>query len=450
MPAASLRPYQRLAVDFGMVARRWILADAPGAGKTATALAWMEAVQARRTLIVAPLQVLRHWEAQAATFAPDTLVVVGTGTATQRASARRATEFPRGRGATALVINYEAMRIDIDRLVKMGFDTVIFDEAHRLKNRATVQRKCAAKLARRSLYLCLATATPVLNSADELWSPLALIDHGKYPSYWRWAQERFTIETPTYGYSLKPVLKIGPLLPGAAETIKGELAGKIIQRTLRDVLPGMSDPIQTVLSVDLSPAERKAYDQLMKHKWFELDGEVTSTTNVVSRQTRARQLTSDWGTIQATLDVGAKAAAAIELYKDLAPEKVVILTAFRATAQRIAAATDGALYMGGMSAAERHEAVEAFRSGRSRAFVGTLQAVGEGLDGLQVARHMILVDRSWVPATNDQAIGRLQRSGQAGIVQVTHLVASNTIDETVAQALVAKRDVIDALGLAVA
>jgi len=444
-----LRTYQQEATDFGLSARRWILADAPGAGKTATALAWMEAVRERRTLIVAPLQVLHHWAAQAATFAPNTHVVVGTGTAAQRAAARRAVEFPSRGETTALVINYEAMRIDIDRLVTMGFGTVIFDEAHRLKNRATVQRKCAAKLARRAANLCLATATPVLNSADELWSPLALIDHGKYPSYWRWAEARFVIETPTYGYSLKPVLKIGPLLPGAAETIKGELAGKIIQRTLSDVLPAMTDPIQTVLSVDLSPAERKAYDQLMKHKWVELDGEVTSTTNVVARQTRARQITSDWGTIQATLDVGSKSRAAIELYEDLAPERVVILTAFRATAQRIAAATGGALYMGGMSAAERHEAIEAFRSGRSRAFVGTLQAVGEGLDGLQVARHMILVDRSWVPATNDQAIGRLQRSGQTGIVQVTHLVARNTIDETVAQALVDKRDVIGALGLAV-
>lgn len=443
----QLRPYQQEAVALGRSAGdRWILADGPGAGKTATALGWLTEVAPRRVLIVAPLQVQDHWIDQAARMAPELTVVAGTGAAGKRADARKSLDAIRG--PVALLLNYEALRSDVAQLLPMKFDTLIFDEAHRLKNRATVQRKAAAKLARRAERLCLATATPVLNSADEIWSPLALLDAKAYPSYWSWVRERFELLSPNYGFSLTPIVKVGPMLEGAAERIRAELAGKIIQRKLCDLMPGMTEPVETVLAVTLGPAERKAYDQLQKHSWVQLGEQVVSATNAVARQTRSRQITSDWGTIQATLDLGTKATAAIELARDLAPRQVVILTAFRATAERIAKELGGVLYMGGMATSDRVSVLEAFRSKRNRVFVGTLQSVGEALDGLQVAHHMILVDRSWTPAENQQVIGRLQRSGQTDVVRVTHITAKDTVDDVVARALVDKRDVIEALGLA--
>ncbi len=448
-----LREYQQLAVDFGLTSGdRWILADEPGTGKTPTALAWLDQCGAQRALIVAPLQVQDHWHTLAAQIAPRVFMVDGTGSAVQRGKAREALDrVPRvkdGLPPVALVINYEALRIDLPQLLPLGFDSLVFDEAHRLKNRAAVQRKAAAKLANKSKRLCLVTATPVLGSADELWSPLALLDRKAYPSYWSWVRERFEILTPNYGFSLTPIAKVGPLLEGAAERIKGELAGKLIQRRLCDVLPGMTEPIQTVLPVVLSTSERKAYDQLMEHSWVELGEEVVSASNAVARQTRARQITSDWGSVQSALDTGTKAKAAISLFEDSAPEQVVILTAFRETAKRIAAATKGSLYLGGMSKEERVSAIDLFRSQRNRAFVGTIQSVGEGLDGLQVAHHLILVDRSWTPAENDQVIGRLHRSGQTSTVRVTHITAKDTVDDVVARALANKQDIIHALGLA--
>ena len=178
--------------------------------------------------------------------------------------------------------------------------------------------------------------------------------------------------------------------------------------------------------------------------WAEIGYDVVVAPNAVTKITRLRQLAAGWGA--EPTEVGSKIAAAVELAEDLAPEQVVILTAHRLTAQRIAQAVGADIYIGSMPTSERADAVESFRLGFNRVIVGTFGAMSEGVDGLQVARHIVLVDRDWTPARNEQAIARIRRSGQAhDAINVWHIVARDTIDQYVADALARKQDVIDAI-----
>lgn len=78
--------------------------------------------------------------------------------------------------------------------------------------------------------------------------------------------------------------------------------------------------------------------------------------------------------------------------------------------------------------------------------VGTHGAVGEGVDGLQVARHIVMYDRAWTPAANEQAIARIRRSGQSATkVNVVYIEAKGTIDQYVAEVVEGKQSVFDAL-----
>ncbi len=419
-----------------------MLGDPPGAGKTVTALSWVKESAAKRTLIVAPNAVVHQWSNAAHLWLTD-VAHVAFGPPAKRAALYAALA---GRQPETVITSYDLVRRDYAALEKLGFDTMVADEAHRLKDRAALQSRQVTKLARRVTQVCFATGTPVINEAEELWSYLHMLAPKEYTSFWRWAREHFEISTPVYGYGLQPVQEIGAMLPGHAELIREECRGLVFMRPPEAIWPDKPRPTETLVEVELGAEERKAYDGLTKG-WMQLGDDVVTASNAVAKITRARQLASDWRNLSPKLPAGAKVEATIRLARHL-NRPVVILAAFRGTAERIAAELGGSLYLGGDSAAKRTHAMEEFSTGRTTAFVGTLGAVGEGLDGLQhIAADLIQVDREWAPSRNEQVVGRLDREGQTKPVTVWHIVARNTVDQEVAKALVAKKATVKALDL---
>jgi SWI/SNF-related matrix-associated actin-dependent regulator 1 of chromatin subfamily A len=92
---------------------------------------------------------------------------------------------------------------------------------------------------------------------------------------------------------------------------------------------------------------------------------------------------------------------------------------------------------GGVSQAGREAAVSRFiKDDACRVFLGNTQAAGVGIDGLQgVCSNVAFVELCWSPADLDQAESRLHRLGQKSAVSVYYLLANNTIDTIMAEAL---------------
>lgn len=453
----TLRTYQNEAVQFLTEHGRAIYGDAPGTGKTASTLCWLHENNSLRTLIVAPLPVLGHWEREAARWYPDLHVVRGTGTPKQRVTARtQVDDAGRSRGETtptALLVNYETLRGDIDALTGVRWDAFVADEAHRLKNRNAQVTKASVKVAKIARYLALVTGTPILNRPDEIWSLLRLCAPRSYKTYWGWVEGYCETERTTfYGRSPRPVTLIHGLKPERIDDLREEVAGYLLQRPLETLLPDLPETTEIMLPVTLSPAERRAYDQLAAHAWAEVPGGIVTTRNEVSKITRLRQLASDWSGLAAEqVKLGTKAQAALELIADLDGEQVVVLSSYKAAVYALHNALEGkgvrsACYTGDQSSGEREDALGSFKCGDTQVLVGTIATMGEGVDGLQVARRIIMLDRDWTPARNEQAVARVRRSGQEhDAVFVHQIYAENTIDETVAEALHRKVDVIAAV-----
>jgi len=72
----------------------------------------------------------------------------------------------------------------------------------------------------------------------------------------------------------------------------------------------------------------------------------------------------------------------------------------------------------------------------------TLMAGGVGLD-LPGANHVVLYDRWWNPAVEDQAIDRVHRIGQEREVIVFTITAKGTLEEKIEHKLKQKRDIFD-------
>jgi len=100
-------------------------------------------------------------------------------------------------------------------------------------------------------------------------------------------------------------------------------------------------------------------------------------------------------------------------------------------------------YHGGLARGPRDRMVEEFQSGEGAgAMVLSLKAGGTGLN-LTAASHVVLYDRWWNPAVEDQARDRVWRIGQTKTVICHRLVCPGTIDERVEEVVQGKRRIAD-------
>jgi SNF2 family DNA or RNA helicase len=132
-----------------------------------------------------------------------------------------------------------------------------------------------------------------------------------------------------------------------------------------------------------------------------------------------------------------------------AGEKMLIFTHFAEWGKKMAdyltrqtgAAID--CYHGGLSRIARDQMVADFQARPGAgALVLSLKAGGTGLN-LTAASHVVLYDRWWNPAVEDQARDRAWRIGQTRTVISHRLVCPGTVDERVEEIVAGKRHVAD-------
>lgn len=70
-----------------------------------------------------------------------------------------------------------------------------------------------------------------------------------------------------------------------------------------------------------------------------------------------------------------------------------------------------------------------------RVFIGQIDASGTGLDGLQIASRVHVVEEPWTPGKLDQIVSRADRGGQQNQVHATTYVIAGSHDDRVSKAL---------------
>ncbi|MGZ0218279.1 MAG: DEAD/DEAH box helicase, partial [Acidimicrobiales bacterium] len=132
-----------------------------------------------------------------------------------------------------------------------------------------------------------------------------------------------------------------------------------------------------------------------------------------------------------------------------ADEKILIFTHFASWGERLAhylTERNGkpiACYHGGLGRGARDRMVDTFQASQGAgAMVLSLKAGGTGLN-LTAANHVVLYDRWWNPAVEDQARDRVWRIGQTNTVICHRLICPGTIDERVEEVVAGKRQIAD-------
>lgn len=443
----ELRPYQREALGQMLDAERFIYGDGAGTGKTATTLRWLAETDAPQTLLVVPDNVTDQWRGQAATWYPELKLVDGRGTPKKRAERREQVLHADYRERVALVLNYELLRQDIAHLREEQFDTFVLDESQTVKENKAQVFKAAKLMARRSRLLAMLTGTPIMNVAHEAWAALHMIDPRAYPSFHAWAREHFEYEMSTFHGKLpRPVPVIGDPLPGHDDVVAAQVGTHLIARPIEYCIPHLPPVTHFRTDVEFSPEERRIYTSIRKKGWADLNGEILKAPSEVVRMTRLRQLTSDWNGLADMGRPGAKVATTAEYLREMT-EQVVVIVGYKETAEQLADALydrDVEYIHGDKAKDVRRSTIERFRAGDTQVLIGTHPTLGTGVDGLQCASNIELLDQDWTPARNDQAIARVRRSGQqADTVNAGRVLVADSTDDDVQAANDRKRDVVD-------
>lgn len=453
----ELHRYQEIDLAYGAAVleqhKAFYLGWERGLGKTLGALALIEETDAQHTLIVAPNTAKRPvWEAELRQTFPDLEILVLPQPKAQRERCLRTAQRLYAEGTPfVLVVHYEALsviagksRVETKRTKddgtpvmkttlgdgwkKLGitWDLIVTDEDHRLSNNDAQMTRSIKKIPRDKLLLM--SGSIIQNHLEELYSPHARAFPDRYTSKWRDWNDRF-LDYVDSGYAKVCV----GVQSRAVQPMRKELGVWMVYRRKEDEL---DLPKKTTVDVriDLSPAQRKAYDELVTQCLTELpDGERVKTEDGIAMLGKLRQVATGLDLLSGDVTDSSKLDYAVEMIKDGEDDEFVVFSWYKAAVsaleQRLAAAgIDSWVVTGDVPQRDRDTAIERFTAGEKRVFIGTLSTLGESVN-LQRANNAVFLDRSWNPGTNSQATDRVYRQGQKRPVTITHLVAKDTVDE---------------------
>ena len=460
-PAGSkLRDFQRAGVSFLKKVPRAILGDDMGLGKSLEAMVATSEIGSKKILVIVPNSLKRNWYKEYLKWEilPEEKLTLITGDRDKRKALIE--NYKDG----AMIINYDHCRVSPDEnsretnlkdLLKIDWDTVIVDEAHKIKHRESLQTQGVQSICHKAKKNCiLLTGTPP-GEVDFMWPLLNALQPEKYPSFWKFVNAHAHVYKETINRSGKEVTKIEgrPLHP--LEYRKEILDPIMIRRLKSDKLKDLPPKQYREVWVELEPEQRKIYNQMVDQGVAELGAEKVSTMNIITLLNRLRQIavspdimTPKIEDLDKALKRSSKMKAMMDILEGTAGKVVVFSQYERAVSlacrafEKASPPIEYVRYTGEENEKARNLALEKFSKDPDvKVMIMTTSAGGLGLT-LTEAPDAIFLDKMWNPEDNVQAEDRIHRMGQLSDNIVIHeILAENTLDEWVENILNTKTSI---------
>ena len=410
-----------------------------GLGKTPTLLAHLRQTRDRGpALVIAPPAVVGNWAAESHRFVPELKVLVHHGQ--NRAELDEIAAAVDGHDV--VITTYGTSVRDIEALSALGWGKVVLDEAQVIKNTSSETAQQLRRLQAHNRVVL--TGTPIENGLGDLWSLMDFVNPG------------LVGERATFIAQMTEANEAGERAESALKTLNGVLvfrrtkAEPVIAAELPDRIDHLDQCAMTSEQIGLYQA---VLDQLVAETAD--DGTPKKKGAVLAAITALKQIcnhpasyTGDDGPLAGR---SGKLARLEELVDNVfeAGERMLIFTHFATWGERLAdhlterTGRTVHCYHGGLGRTARDRMVEEFQALTGPgAMVLSLKAGGTGLN-LTAASHVVLYDRWWNPAVEDQARDRVWRIGQERTVVCHRLVCPGTVDERVEEVVAGKRRIAD-------
>ncbi len=395
----------------------------PGLGKTSVVLAALTKLNAR-ALIIAPLRVCYSvWprEAQKWRDFNDLSIAILHGPHKEAAFARQ---------ARIDVINPEGLKWLLGKDLRR-YDVLVIDESTKFKHTTTQRFKMLKQVLPTFKRRWILTGTPAPNGLMDLFGQVYLLDQGlrlgRYITHYRRAFFH-EIKRPTHTEWVP--------MRGAGEAIFGRISDVALRMRAEDYLT-LPECLFNDVVVDIP---RRAYDEMRKQYITELaNGEITAA-NAAAKVVKLRQIANGAvydGARHAQAVHDAKLEALRDLIEEQSGQPLLVAVAFQHDVDRIRKFMGRAYpYLGGgVAAGASDKIVDEWNRGDIPVLLAHPASVGHGINLQAGGRAVVWFGLDWNLELYDQFNRRVYRQGQTHGVVVHHLVAADTVDEQILQAL---------------
>lgn len=396
----TLRRYQEWGVKYILHQGRVLLGDEMGLGKTVQAIAAMVSLKntgASHFLVVCPASVLTNWCREIEKH--SMLRVVKVHGNDRKAAFMDWTQF--GGVAVTTFETTAALEPEED----FRYSMAVVDEAHYIKNPQAQRTANVKRICEHAERLLFMTGTALENRVDEMINLISIL------------QPELT----------KEIQKIAFM--STAEQFRDKVAAVYYRRKREDVLTELPELIDSKEYCTLLPEEERLYEAAILSK----------------RYSDARRLS--WNVDD--LSESSKAIRLQEIVKEAEADgrKVLVFSFFLDTIRKVTELVGEKAIgpiTGSIAPEQRQTIVDDFNAAPAGSVLtAQIQSGGTGLN-IQAASVVILCEPQFKPSTENQAISRAYRMGQARNVLVYRLLGDDTIDEKIMDLLEEKQAVFDA------
>lgn len=447
------RAYQHAMIDHILDTPRGAVWAGMGMGKsvsTLTTLDILELVEPGPTLVLAPLRVAAStWPDEAAKWSHlhniEVSAVVGSP-AERRLALRRP--------ASVYTINYDNLPWLVEHLGdRWPFRKVVADESTKLKSFRLQQGGKRAHALGRVVHSKVSrfielTGTPSPNGLQDLWGQAWFLDKGvrlgrsfgAYKS--RWFQS-IQVGADRNAVRLDP-------LPFAQEQIEDRLRDLCLSLDPRDYFD-IADPIVHTIRVELPTKARRLYRDMEREMFLALDSGVeVEAFNAASKTIKCLQLANGAiytdGTGESWAEVhDVKLQALDDVIEEAAGMPVLVAYHFKSDLARLLKA-----FPKGRHLDQDPQTIRDWNAGKIPVLFAHPASAGHGLNLQDGGNILAFFGHWWDLEQYQQIIERIgpTRQAQAGYdrpVFIYHIVAADTVDETVMARRESKRAIQDLL-----
>ena len=437
----QMHDYQNYCVKFIEDHPESVMILQMGLGKTICALTacldlMFDSFEVNKALVIAPLRVARDvWPTECKETWQHTgflKMSVVVGDAKKRTAALET-------DADIYVLNRENIRWLVEYFEKQHkpwpFDLCIIDELSSLKNYKSQRFRYLKKVRPYIKRIVGLTGTPASNGLLDLWGEIAIIDQGerlgRFIGKYREQYFRAGSRNPYTGvvYNYLP-------LPGAEEAIYEKISDITVSMKAKEYLPDMPECITVDHRVEMSPSEKKLYEELKRNLVLTLDGVSIDAANAAVLSGRLLEM-ANGAVYNENHEVMEIHQRKLEMLSDLIEEAVGqnVLVAYWYKHDR----TRISEYLRDKGYETRDlktsDDIDDWNNCKIPIALISPASAGHGLN-LQHGGHILIwFSLCWSLEMRQQTDARLNRQGQSEVVTIHNIIMKDTIDEDVLKAL---------------
>ena len=345
-----------------------------------------------------------------------------------------------------LIMNVEAFSTDKGKKYAASFlrchkSMTAIDESTTIKNPKAKRTKNILEIAKLAPYRRIMTGSPVTRNPLDLYTQCEFLDprHLDFSSYYAFRNRYAAMKT--MHVSGRSIQVVGGFrhLDELADSLK-----PFSYRVLKQDCLDLPDKIYMKREVQLTPEQKKLYEQMRKEALATLNGKTVTTMTALTQLMRLHQITcghfaADDGTVQEIKNN--RLAELLDVLEEI-EGKAIIWAHYQHDVRNIYKLLEdkygpGSVvhYYGKTLPDQRDYAIKNFKgNNRVRFFVGTPQTGGYGITLVQ-ANTVIYYSNGYDLEKRMQSEDRAHRIGQKKKVTYVDLIAEDTVDNKIVKSL---------------